>query len=94
LYLDKKSESLKIIQQLRNEAHRFGITFHRQKRSSVALNTELEEIPGIGEKTVVELLKNFRSLKRVKEASLESLSSVIGKSKAKVIFNFYHQQDE
>lgn len=94
LYLDKKTESLKIIQQLRNEAHRFGITFHRQKRSSVALNTELEEIPGIGEKTVVELLKNFRSLKRVKEASLDSLSSVIGQSKAKVIFNYYHQTDE
>jgi excinuclease ABC subunit C len=94
LYLDKKSESLKIIQQLRNEAHRFGITFHRQKRSSIALNTELEEIPGIGEKTVVELLKNFRSLKRVKEASLENLSSVIGQSKANVIYNYYHQGDE
>lgn len=94
LYLDKKTESLKIIQQLRNEAHRFGITFHRQKRSSVALNTELDEIPGIGEKTVIELLKNFRSLKRVKEASLDSLSSVIGKSKATVIYNYYHKADE
>ncbi len=93
LYLDKKSESLKIIQQLRNEAHRFGITFHRQKRSSVALNTELEEIPGIGEKTVVELLKNFRSLKRVKEASLESLSSVVGKSKATLIHQYYHSEN-
>jgi excinuclease ABC subunit C len=94
LYLDKKSETLKIIQQLRNEAHRFGITFHRQKRSSVALNTELEEIPGIGEKTVVELLKNFRSVKRVKEASIESLSSVIGKSKATLIYQFYHSENE
>ena len=93
LYLDKKSETLKIIQHLRNEAHRFGITFHRQKRSSVALNTELEEIPGIGEKTVVELLTNFRSLKRVKEASLESLSSVIGKSKASIIYNHYHPEN-
>ncbi|SOC79158.1 Excinuclease ABC subunit C [Salinimicrobium sediminis] len=93
LYLDKKSETLKIIQHLRNEAHRFGITFHRQKRSSVALNTELEEIPGIGEKTVVELLTNFRSLKRVKEASLESLSSVIGKSKASIIYNYYHPEN-
>ncbi len=94
LYLDKKSETLKIIQQLRNEAHRFGITFHRQKRSSVALNTELEEIAGIGEKTVVELLKHFRSLKRVKEASLESLSSVIGKSKATIIYRYYHSENE
>ena len=91
LYLDKKSESLKIIQHLRNEAHRFGITFHRNKRSSTALNTELEEIPGIGEKTVVELLKNFRSVKRVKEASEENLSSVVGKSKAGIIYNHYHK---
>ena len=91
LYLDKKSESLKIIQHLRNEAHRFGITFHRQKRSSTALNTELEEIPGIGEKTVVELLKHFRSLKRVKEASQEELAAVIGQSKAGIILNHYQE---
>lgn len=90
LYLDKKSETLKIIQHLRNEAHRFGITFHRNKRSSTALNTELENIPGIGEKTVVELLKNFRSLKRVKEASEDSLASVIGKAKAAIIYKHYH----
>ncbi|GAB2761523.1 excinuclease ABC subunit UvrC [Salinimicrobium soli] len=90
LYLDKKSETLKIIQQLRNEAHRFGITFHRNKRSSVALNTELENIPGIGEKTVVELLQNFRSLKRVKEASEESLATVIGKARAAIIYSHYH----
>lgn len=92
LYLDKKSETLKIIQQLRNEAHRFGITFHRNKRSSTALNTELEEIAGIGEKTVVELLKNFRSVKRIKEASLDSLAGVIGKAKAGIIYNHYHPQ--
>ena len=90
LYLDKKSETLKLIQQLRNEAHRFGITFHRNKRSSLALNTELETIPGIGEKTVVELLKHYRSLKRVKEASQENLSSVVGKSKAAIIYRHYH----
>lgn len=58
LYLDKKSETLKIIQQLRNEAHRFGITFHRNKRSKAAINSELEAIEGIGKKTVEELLKN------------------------------------
>ncbi len=90
LYLDKKSETLKVIQQLRNEAHRFGITFHRNKRSKTALNTELESIEGIGEKTVVELLKHFRSLKRVKEASKKDLSEVIGASKAGIIFNHYH----
>ena len=92
LYLDKKSETLKIIQQLRNEAHRFGITFHRNKRSSEALNTELEAIVGIGDKTVVELLKHFRSLKRVKEATLEELAPVIGLSKATIIYNNYHPE--
>ena len=92
LYLDKKSEALKIIQQLRNEAHRFGITFHRNKRSSSALNTDLETIGGIGEKTVVELLKHFRSLKRIKEATLEELTAVVGKSRAGIIFEHYKDQ--
>ncbi|MEC7262816.1 MAG: excinuclease ABC subunit UvrC, partial [Bacteroidota bacterium] len=73
LYLDKRSETLKIIQQLRNEAHRFGITHHRNKRSKGAINSELEGIEGVGEKTAEQLLKNFKSVKRIKEASLESL---------------------
>jgi len=93
LYLDKKSESLKIIQQLRNEAHRFGITFHRNKRSKTALNTELESIAGIGEKTVIDLLKNFRSLKRVKEASETELAEVIGASRATIVYQFYHKEN-
>ena len=93
LYLDKKSETLKIIQQLRNEAHRFGITFHRDKRSKKALNTELEAIAGIGDKTVVELLTHFRSLKRIKEASHEELAQVVGKAKASIVFNNYHQPE-
>ena len=92
LYLDKKSETLKIIQQLRNEAHRFGITFHRNKRSKTALNTELEAIPGIGDKTVVELLKHFRSLKRIKEASMNELAQVVGASKAGIIFKNYNSE--
>lgn len=86
LYLDKKSESLKIIQQLRNEAHRFGITFHRNKRSKAAIDSELESIDGIGGKTVEELLKTFKSVKRVKEASMEKLVETVGFSKAKKIF--------
>ncbi len=90
LYLDKKSETLKIIQQLRNEAHRFGINFHRNKRSRTALNTELEAIPGIGDKSVVELLTYFRSLKRIKEAGLEELAQVVGKAKALIVYNNYH----
>ena len=92
LYLDKKSETLKVIQQLRNEAHRFGITFHRNKRSKTALNTELESIAGIGEKTVVELLKHFRSLKRIKEASEKDLAGVVGSSRASIIYQFYQSE--
>lgn len=89
LYLDKKSETLKIIQQLRNEAHRFGITFHRSKRSKQALNTELETIPGIGEKTIVELLKHFKSTKRIASASFEELSTVVGTSRAKKLLEHF-----
>ncbi|MDX1327490.1 MAG: excinuclease ABC subunit UvrC [Arenibacter sp.] len=90
LYLDKKSESLKTIQQLRNEAHRFGITFHRNKRSKAAINSELESIKGIGGKTVETLLKKFKSVKRVKEASLEQLAETVGSAKAKIIYETFH----
>lgn len=89
LYLDKKSETLKIIQQLRNEAHRFGITFHRNKRSKEALNTTLLNIEGIGEKTIIELLKIFKSLKRLQTASFDDLSKVVGPSKAQKIINHF-----
>ena len=90
LYLDKKSESLKIIQQLRNEAHRFGITFHRNKRSKAAINSELEAIKGIGERTAEDLLKEFKSVKRIKEASIEDLTKAIGLSKAKKVYESFH----
>ncbi|WP_452230351.1 excinuclease ABC subunit UvrC [Lacinutrix sp. MEBiC02404] len=92
LYLDKKSETLKIIQQLRNEAHRFGIEHHRNKRSKTALNTELEGIPGIGDKTIVELLKVFKSVKRIANAKLDELEAVIGVSRAEKIYNYYHNK--
>ncbi|PNW29522.1 excinuclease ABC subunit UvrC [Formosa algae] len=90
LYLDKKSETLKIIQQLRNEAHRFGIEHHRNRRSKSALNTELETIPGIGEKTIVELLSHFKSVKRISNAPLKDLEAVVGFSRANKIYNYYH----
>lgn len=90
LYLDKRSESLKIIQQLRNEAHRFGITFHRNKRSKAAINSELEGISGVGEKTAQELLKSFKSVKRIKEASIENLAKTVGMAKAKKIYETFH----
>ncbi len=89
LYLDKKSETLKIIQQLRNEAHRFGITHHRNKRSKGALETDLTNIPGIGEKTAVSLLKKFRSLKRIKNATFEDLEQLIGRDKAQRISEYF-----
>lgn len=92
LYLDKKSETLKIIQQLRNEAHRFGIEHHRNRRSKNALNTELETIPGVGEKTVVELLKHFKSAKRVAHAKLDELEAVVGVSRAEKVYNYYHEK--
>ena len=91
LYLDKKSETLKIIQQLRNEAHRFGIEHHRNKRSKSALNTELETIPGIGEKTIVDLLRHFKSAKRVSYAKLDELEQVVGVSKAQKIYNYFNK---
>ncbi|MDP5062671.1 MAG: excinuclease ABC subunit UvrC [Maribacter sp.] len=92
LYLDKKSESLKIIQYLRNEAHRFGITFHRNKRSKGAINSELEGIDGVGEKTAQQLLKKFKSVKRIKEASVDSLSQEVGASKAKKIYDSFRKE--
>jgi len=92
LYLDKKSETLKVIQQLRNEAHRFGIEHHRNRRSKDALTTELETIPGIGEQTVVSLMKQFKSVKRISDANFEDLKAVVGVSKANKIFDFYHNK--
>ena len=85
LYINKKSESLKLIQRMRDEAHRFGITHHRLRRSNNALNSELVEIKGVGEKTYELLMKKYRSVKKLKEVSLEELTEVVGKSKAKII---------
>jgi len=90
LYLDKKSETLKVIQHLRNEAHRFGIEHHRNRRSKTALQTELETINGVGEKTIVELMKTFKSVKRIKLASKEELQKVVGLSKAQKIYQEFH----
>ena len=88
LYLNKKSETLKVIQQMRNEAHRFAINFHRNKRSKQALTSSFDGIPGIGEKTKTALLKRFKSLKNIKETSLELLISEVGESKAKKLKDF------
>ena len=92
LYLDKKSETLKIIQQLRNEAHRFGIEHHRNKRSKGALTTELENIPGVGEQTIIDLMKRFKTVKRITNAKLDELEAVVGVSRANKIYNYYHKE--
>ncbi|MDB9732199.1 excinuclease ABC subunit UvrC [Polaribacter sp.] len=92
LYLDKKSETLKITQYLRNEAHRFGITFHRNKRSKSAIKSELAQIPDVGAQTITTLLRKFKSAKRVKEASLEELKAAIGQARAVKVYGFYHKK--
>lgn len=93
LYIDKNSESLKVIQNMRDEAHRFGITHHRNRRSKGQVHSILDDIPGIGEKTRETLLKHFKSLKRIKAASLDDISAVVGKAKAQVIVNQLNKQN-
>ncbi len=88
LYINKKSESLKLIQKMRDEAHRFGIKAHRNKRSKNFTKSELNQISGIGEKTFEQLLKHFKSLKKIKEASKDELESIIGKAKAQIIIDY------
>ncbi|MCD6202020.1 MAG: excinuclease ABC subunit C [Bacteroidales bacterium] len=94
LYLDKNSESLKIIQQLRDEAHRFGITFHRKKRSQDLLRSEMDGIPGIGPKTTKKLLEHFGSVARIKAQNPGALEAVIGKAKAKVLRRELRRKDK
>jgi excinuclease ABC subunit C len=94
LYIDKKSESLKLIQRLRNEAHRFAITFHRSKRDAGTLKTELTDVKGLGPKTADALLSKYRSVKKLKELSLEELTAEVGKSKAAVLYNHFHDMRE
>ena len=91
MYLDKKSETLKIIQQLRDEAHRFGITFHRKKRNKAILATELENIPGIGRTSADKLLRQFKSVKKAREATEEELLQVLNSSQTKALITYFKQ---
>lgn len=93
LYLDKSSETLKIIQQMRDEAHRFGITHHRKRRLKGSLKTELVDIEGVGDQTAADLLRVFRSVKKIRESSLEELSSVIGMHRAERVYAHFHQDE-
>lgn len=85
LYIDKNSETLRIVQQLRDEAHRFGITHHRNRRSKTQTASQLDTIKGVGEKTKIALLQHFKSVKRIREASIEEIASIVGKSKASLV---------
>ena len=89
IYIDKKSPSLKLLQQLRDEAHRFAISFHRDQRSRKSFGTGLEQIPGIGAQTANRLLRKFKSLKKIKEAREEDLAVVVGASKASKVKQYY-----
>ena len=90
IYINKNSETLKVIQYLRDEAHRFGITFHRDKRSKTFINSELNSINGVGEKTIEILLKDFKSVKNIKTQNIEMLIKSVGNAKAKIVFNYFH----
>jgi excinuclease ABC subunit C len=94
LYINKKSQTLKVIQQLRNEAHRFGIEHHRNRRSKEMLSGTLSGIPGIGKETEKILLTKFKSVKRIKEVQEKELADVIGNSRAKIVFEFFLKQKE
>ena len=94
LYINKKSESLKLIQQARNEAHRFAITFHRDQRSKNFIDTELNNIPGIGEKTAQKLLTHFGSVRKIREALASELIEVLGMAKAKVVKAYFDKEVE
>lgn len=87
LYIDKNSETLRVVQHLRDEAHRFGITHHRNRRSKTQAVSALDSIKGVGEKTRQALLTHFKSVKRIREADIDEIASVIGPAKASIVYN-------
>lgn len=93
LYIDKNSETLRVVQHMRDEAHRFGITHHRNRRSKSQTVSMLDSIPGVGPKTRDALISHFRSLKRVREADLDQIAAVIGPSKASVVYSALHPEE-
>ena len=91
LYIDKKAETLKILQRVRDEAHRFGVKHHRTRRKNSTIKSELEEIQGVGPKSIELLLSKLKSVKRIKESDLATLEEIIGKSKAKIVWEFFNK---
>ncbi len=94
LYIDKNSESLRVVQHLRDEAHRFGITHHRNRRSKGQIVSELDDIKGVGTKTKEALLQTFKSVKRLREASIDAIAEITGPARASLIYNALHDPDE
>ncbi|MBS1550292.1 MAG: excinuclease ABC subunit C [Bacteroidetes bacterium] len=93
LYLDKKSETLKILQRVRDESHRFGVKHHRTRRKNATIQSELESIPGIGAKSIELLLQNLKSVKRIKESPIETIEEILGKAKANIIWSYFHSEE-
>lgn len=94
LYIDKNSETLRVVQHMRDEAHRFGITHHRNRRSKSQAVSALDAIPGVGEKTRQSLLTHFRSFKRVAEADIDEIAHVVGPAKASLVYSALHPEGE
>lgn len=94
LYIDKKAETLKILQRVRDEAHRFGVKHHRVRRKNSTIKSELEEIPGVGPKSIELLLSKLKSVKRVKESNIETLEEILGKVKAKVVWEYFNGSEK
>jgi excinuclease ABC subunit C len=92
LYIDKNSESLKIIQNIRNEAHRFGINFHRLKRSGSLIKSELNSIPGLGEKTIRKIWDKYNSIQEIKNAPINEIEKNLGKSIAKILYSYFNAE--
>ena len=93
LYIDKRSETLKVIQHIRDEAHRFGITHHRKKFEKGFIHSELNDIKGIGKQTAEKLMLELKSVKNIKEASIETLEAFVGKAKAKIVWNYFQENN-
>jgi excinuclease ABC subunit C len=94
LYLDKKGETLKVLQHIRDEAHRFGITHHRNKRSKGTIKTELTSIKGISETTANKLLTHFKSVKKISQSNLQEIEAIVGKSRAHLVFEYFKIEQE
>ncbi|MBQ2229523.1 MAG: excinuclease ABC subunit C, partial [Bacteroidales bacterium] len=90
LFIDRNSQALKVLQRIRDEAHRFGITFHRSLRSKGQIHSELLDIEGVGEATEAKLIRRFKSVARVKKASLEDLTAAVGKKMAQTIYQHFN----